>query len=55
MDTRNERPNVENKERIAGLVYNVLDEGGSSDLDAYLESGSEAGLQRIENLFPELT
>lgn len=36
-------------------VYNVLDEGGSSDLDAYLESGSMVGLQRTENLFPELS
>jgi hypothetical protein len=35
-------------------VYNVLDEGGSSDLDAYLESGSEIGLQRCETLFSEL-
>ena len=35
-------------------VWNVLDEGGSSDLDAYLESGSEAGLQRTDQLFPEL-
>lgn len=36
-------------------VWNVLDEGGSSDLDEYLESGSTAGLQRTDNLFPELT
>ncbi len=35
-------------------VYNVLDEGGSSDLDAYLETGSEAGLTRVSNLFTEL-
>jgi hypothetical protein len=35
-------------------VYNVLDEGGSSDLDEYLESGSEAGLRRATTLFPEL-
>lgn len=35
-------------------VYNVLDEGGSSEVDSYLESGSEVGLQRVENLFPEL-
>ena len=36
-------------------VYNPLLEGGSSDHDEYLESGSEAGLQRTDNLFPELT
>lgn len=36
-------------------VWNVLDEGGSSDVDEYLASGSEAGLARITNLFPELT
>ena len=35
-------------------VYNVLDEGGSSDLDEYLASGSEAGLSRSESLFGEL-
>jgi hypothetical protein len=36
-------------------VWNVLDEGGSSDLDEYLATGSEIGLSRTENLFPELT
>jgi PD-(D/E)XK nuclease superfamily len=35
-------------------VYNVLDEGGSSDLDNYLMTGQEAGLQRTSDLFPEL-
>ena len=35
-------------------VYNVLDEGGSSELDEYLATGSTAGLVRITNLFPEL-
>lgn len=35
-------------------VYNVLDEGGSSELDEYLATGSEVGLQRTNNLFPEL-
>lgn len=34
---------------------NMLDEGGSSDLDEYLASGSEAGLQRVDELFGELT
>jgi hypothetical protein len=33
---------------------NWLDEGGASDLDEYLATGSEAGLQRIDDLFPEL-
>jgi len=35
-------------------VYNVLDEGGSTDLDGYLATGSEVGLERTDNLFPEL-
>lgn len=35
-------------------VYNVLDEGGSSDLDEYLDTGSEVGLERREKLFEEL-
>jgi hypothetical protein len=35
-------------------VWNVLDEGGSSDLDEYLATGSEIGLRRVTNLFPEL-
>lgn len=35
-------------------VYNVLDEGGSSDLDAYLDTGSIVGLERVDDLFPEL-
>lgn len=35
-------------------VYSVLEEGGSTEYDAYLETGSEAGLRRIETLFPEL-
>ncbi len=36
-------------------VYNPLDEGGASDLDEYLATGSEVGLTRCDNLFPELT
>lgn len=36
-------------------VYNVLDEGGHADLDAYLETGSTVGLERATDLFPELT
>lgn len=35
-------------------VWNVLDEGGVSELDHYLATGSEAGLQRSDELFPEL-
>lgn len=35
-------------------VMNVLDEGGSSDLDEYLSSGSTVGLQRVNKLFTEL-
>jgi hypothetical protein len=35
--------------------YNPLTEGGETDLDKYLQTGSEAGLQRVTNLFPELT
>lgn len=36
-------------------IYNPLKEGGSADLDNYLATGSEIGLQRTDNLFPELT
>jgi hypothetical protein len=35
-------------------IYNVLAEGGSSDLDEYLSSGSELGLTRGNALFREL-
>lgn len=35
-------------------VYNALNEGGSSDLDEYLATGSTAGLRRVDTLFPEL-
>lgn len=35
-------------------VYNVLDEGGTSEYDEYLETGSMAGLRRVPSLFPEL-
>lgn len=37
-------------------VYNVLDEGGSTEYDAYLYDGNPTGLHRITNddLFPEL-
>jgi hypothetical protein len=36
-------------------VYNPLTEGNPSDLDEYLDTGNEIGLERTENLFPELT
>lgn len=35
-------------------VTNVLDDGGSSDLDSYLESGTTVGLERVSTLFREL-
>jgi hypothetical protein len=35
-------------------VYNPLNEGGSTDLDEYLASGSEVGLHRVDTLFEEL-
>lgn len=36
------------------IGYNPLSEGGESDLDNYLFTGSEIGLQRVDTLFPEL-
>jgi hypothetical protein len=35
-------------------VWNILNEGGASDLDEYLESGSRVGLEATERLFREL-
>lgn len=35
-------------------VRNILDEGGASDLDNYIATGSTVGLVRMESLFPEL-
>jgi hypothetical protein len=35
-------------------VRNILDEGGATDLDEYLISGSEVGLTRLDRLFREL-
>ena len=35
-------------------VYNVLDEGGSSDFDEYMDNGSMIGLRQVESLFGEL-
>lgn len=36
-------------------VYNILDEGGATDVDSYLATGSMLGLERTTNLFPELS
>lgn len=35
-------------------VYSALEEGGATEYDSYLETGSEVGLRRTETLFPEL-
>ncbi len=35
-------------------VYSALEEGGATEYDAFLETGSEAGLRRVEELFTEL-
>lgn len=35
-------------------VYSPMDEGAESDLDGYLADGSEVGLTRTDDLFPEL-
>jgi hypothetical protein len=35
-------------------VYDPLHEGGVTDLDEYLRTGSEVGLRRVDDLFPEL-
>lgn len=35
-------------------LYNVLDEGGSDELDTYLATGSTAGLRKVTTVFPEL-
>lgn len=35
-------------------IYNPLEEGGSSEVDEYLSSGSTVGLHRPTTLFPEL-
>lgn len=35
-------------------VRNSLDEGGHDYLDEYINNGSTAGLERVDNLFPEL-
>ena len=35
-------------------VWSSLEEGGSTEYDAYLATGSEAGLRRVETMFEEL-
>jgi hypothetical protein len=35
-------------------VWSALEEGGATEYDSYLETGSEAGLRRVETLFTEL-
>lgn len=40
--------------RLPYGIYNPIAEGTPTDLDEYLASGSETGLQRVTNLFPEL-
>lgn len=35
-------------------TYDILKEGGFSDVDGYVHGGSLVGLTRIDNLFPEL-
>ena len=35
-------------------IYNVLNEGGTDDVDQYLADGSEVGLRRAETMFEEL-
>lgn len=40
--------------RLPYGVYNVIAEGGSSDLDEYLATGQTVGLRRVDSVFPEL-
>lgn len=35
-------------------VWSALEEGGSTEYDAYLETGSESGLRHVDKLFTEL-
>ncbi len=56
------RIDMEGKQKAGGGIhwrtpyglYDPLQEGGSSDLDNYLETGSTVGLEKVTNLFPEL-
>lgn len=40
--------------RLPYGVYNKILEGGTGDLDNYLDTGNMVGLQRVRTLFPEL-
>lgn len=40
--------------RFPNGIYNPLSEGGESEVDHYLNTGSAAGLTKIKTLFPEL-
>lgn len=40
--------------RFPYSVYDPMKEGGFGEVDSYMETGSEAGLQRVTDLFPEL-
>lgn len=40
--------------RTPYMGYNPLSEGGFGDVDEYLATGSTVGLQRVDDLFPEL-
>jgi len=35
-------------------VYNVMDQGGMTDMDEYVMTGNRVGLERIKTLYPEL-
>jgi hypothetical protein len=47
-------PDHNSRHFLTPYFYSPLLEGGSSDLDHYISSGSETGLQRTKDLFPEL-
>lgn len=49
-----ERAHVPRHYRMPFGVYNVIAEGGFGDVDAFLETGSEVGLQRATVMYPEL-
>lgn len=40
--------------RLPYGIYNVIAEGGTTDFDEYIASGSTVGLEKITTLFPEL-
>jgi hypothetical protein len=40
--------------RLPFGIYNVLAEGGATEYDEYLANGNRVGLQRTDDLFPEL-